>query len=202
MPRQAAPPGYTPGGRGGRPDPQSSWNGVAMGSRWEAPRIAYELAAEWAEKVEELTAGSGGARGQRLENVPLIGKAWHDLRALERHDVLAALGSQTRSAIWEMRNHNSYADSQPLIIDVGYYGVRICEQAKEALRALTAPGGTDPWELPQCTHCAAWVATALIDLEYNAILATGVTDPVAVLRMLVSTQEQPAQPEASDAPAN
>lgn len=171
-------------------------------SRWEAPRIAYELAVEWAEKVEELAADSGGVRGQRLENVPLIGKAWHDLRTLERHDVLAALGAQTRSAIWEMRKHNSYADSRPLIIDIRYYGLRMCEQAKETLRVLTAPGDDGPWKLPECTHCAAWVATALIDLEYNAILATGVDDPAAVLRMLVSTQEVPTQRGAGDDSGN
>jgi hypothetical protein len=167
-----------------------------MGSRWEAPRIAYELAVEWAEKVGELlAAGSGGARGQHLGDVPLIGKAWHDLRTVERHDVLAALAAQTRSAIWEMRKHNRYASGQPLVVDIRHYGAKVCEQARETLRALSAPDGSDPWALPQCDHCAAWIATALIDLEYNAILATGITDPVAVLRMLVSTQEVPAQRE-------
>lgn len=173
-----------------------------MGSRWEAPRIAYELAVEWAEKVEELTVGSGGAYGQTLRDMPPIGKAWGDLRTVERHDVLAALGAQARSAIWEMRKHNKYGDAQPLIVDIRYYGTRICEQAKETLRALSDPRGTEPWKLPECAHCADLVATALIDLEVNAIIATGVTDPVAVLRMLVSTQEVPAQREAGDDASN
>lgn len=206
--RQAAPPGYPAGPAGAGPaDRQSSRNGSTNGdqleeagavSRWEAPRIAYELAVEWAEKVEELAAGSGGVRGQRLRDVPLIGKAWQDLRTLERHDVLAALAAQTRSAIWEMRKHNRYADGQPLIVDIRYYGLKICEQAKETLRALTDPGGSDPWALPECAHCAGWVATALVDLEYNAILATGVDDPLAVLRMLVNTQEVPVQRKGDD----
>lgn len=201
MPWQAAAPGIGPG-RGGRPNRQSSWNGVAMGSRWEAPRIAYELAVEWAERVEELTVGSGGAFGQNLTEMPLIGKAWGDLRTIERHDVMDALAAQMRSAMWEMRKHNGYGDDRPVIIDIRYYGTRICEQAKETLRALSDPAGAEQWTLPQCAHCADLVATALLDLEVNAIIATGVTDPVPVLRMLVSTQEVPAQREAGDDAGN
>lgn len=167
-------------------------------SRWEAPRIAYEIAVEWAERVQELAVGSGGVRGQLIP-VPMVGKAWHDLRTVERHDVLAALGAQARSAIWELRKHNGFADDEPLVIDMGFYSAKLCEQARETMRALTNPGGSDPWQLPQCSHCADWVATALIDIQIKTILATGIADPVAVLRMLLDSSTQvPAQRGADD----
>jgi hypothetical protein len=145
-------------------------------SRWDAPRIAYELAAEWAQKNREL--------GSQTEMAPL-GKAWRDLRTLEQHDVLAALGAQARSALWEARRHNGLLDDEPVILDVRYYTARMCEQANEALRALSDPAGREPWAMPGCAHCAALLATALIDLQVNGILATGITDPAAVLRRLL-----------------
>jgi hypothetical protein len=154
-------------------------------SRWDAPRIAYELAAEWAEKNRELAAGRGGADGRPFTEVAGLGKAWRDLRTLEQYDVLAALGSQARSAVWEARRQRGMAEDAPVIIDIGYYTAKLCEQASDALRALNDPGGREPWAMPGCAHCAALLATALIDLQVNAILATGITDPAAVLRRLL-----------------
>ena len=74
----------------------------------------------------------------------------------------------------------------------------MCEEAKETLRALTHPGGAEPWKMPECSHCATLVATALIDLEVGAIRATGVGDPVFVLRMLRDGLELPGQREPGD----
>ena len=170
-----------------------------MSRHWEAPRIAYELAVDWAEKVQELTAGSGGAPGQPLPaEAPPIGKAWHDLRTLEQHDVLAALGAQARSAIWEIRKYHKLDDGDGIMMDVAYYTARTCEQARETLRALSDPAGSAPWKLPECSHCGALVATALISMQVAAIYAVGI-DPVWVLRRLMGGIELPAprEPEAA-----
>jgi hypothetical protein len=165
---------------------------------WGAPRIAYELAADWAERVDGLAVGDGGAHGQFFmrSDVPLIGKEWSDLRTVERHDVLAALAAQARSAVWELRKNYGTTDDSPVIINVGYYTDRICERAKATLRALMDPTATAPWTMPECTHCTDLLATAMIDIQVRAIGATGVTDPVSVLRMLLDHLELPSQREA------
>jgi hypothetical protein len=163
---------------------------------WEAPRIAYELVIEWAQKIEELTVGSGGTYGQiPADRMPTIGKTWHDLRLIEQHDVLAALGAQARSAMWELRKQRQ---GQPLVITDAMYSPRLCERAAEALAILGSPESNAPWALPACTHCAALVATALIDLQVVAIRATGIADPVYVLQMLLKGTELPAQREPGD----
>ena len=165
-----------------------------MSRHWGAPRTAYELAAEWAERVNELTVGDGGAHGQffLMRDVPLIGKAWGDLRTVERHDVLAALAAQARSAVWELRKNYAESEDSPVIINVGYYTDRICERSRETLRALMDPAGAAPWAMPECSHCTDLLATAMIDIQVRAIGATGVTDPVGVLRMLLDHLEVPS----------
>jgi hypothetical protein len=164
-------------------------------SRWDAPRIAYELAAEWAEEIAGLAAGRGGADGQFYEgDVPPVGKAWRELRTLEQYDVLAALGAQARSALWETRRQHGLTEDEPIMIDSRYYTAKLCEQAREALRALNDPAGREPWTMPGCAHCAAWLATALIDIQVNAIRATGITDPAAVLRRLLGREESGGAP--------
>ncbi len=159
-----------------------------MSRHWEAPRIAYELAAERAEQLAELemAGGSGGSPGQPPGEAPRIGKAWDDLRTLERHDVLVALGAQARSAVYEARKFHQMSDGEPLVIEVSYYTRRMCEEAREALRALNDPSGPGPWKLPECSHCAGLVASALADVQVAGIRASGVDDPAYVLRALAA----------------
>jgi hypothetical protein len=162
--------------------------------------MAYELAAEWAEQYGEAAARAGGARGPFLGQLPEIGKGWDDLRTLERHDVLQALGSQARSAVFEFRRAHAVDRGEAVIIKVDEYTMRMCEQAREALAALTDPSGTKPWTTPRCDHCAGLLATALILVQVTVIEASGIGDPATVLRMLAAgSMTLPAQREASDA---
>jgi hypothetical protein len=170
-----------------------------MSRHWDAPRTAYELAADWTERLRDLTVCRRDAHGQvYLDEMPLVGKTWTDLRTLEQHDVLAALGAQARSALFEFRKNRQLADDQTIFLDLRYYSSKMCEQARDTLRALTDPGGTSPWKLPECTHCAALAATALIDVQVRAIQATGVADPGTVLRMLLGDLEIPIQRKDHD----
>ncbi len=170
-----------------------------MSRHWDAPRTAYQLAVEWTERLKDLAAGRGDAHGQVLAGEPpLVGKTWYDLRILEQHDVLTALGAQTRSALFELRKRRQISDDEPILIDARWYTTRMCERARETFRALNDPGGTSPWTMPECTHCAALLATALIDIQVHAIEGVGIAEPAAVLRMLVDGLEVPAQRKDHD----
>jgi len=66
------------------------------GDRWEAPRLAYELAAAFAGEA----AGGGGCGG--LSFPEPAGKQWADLGDAGRREVLVALGAQARVAVAEL----------------------------------------------------------------------------------------------------
>lgn len=173
-----------------------------MSGHWEAPRIAYELAAKWTEgAAEQLSMDSGGAHAHLLtclSGAPGLAKDWYDLSLAERRDVLNALGTQARSAVWEVRRHHGLTDDDPIMINMSYYTLKMCESAREDLVALTDPSASKPWKLPECSHCAALVAEALISIEVSSIMMTGVPDPAAVLWSLAG-RLQPAVQGAGDA---
>lgn len=137
-------------------------DGGRQGRRWEAPRTAYRLAAEFAGEL----AGRGGA-GQ----LPAIGKAWHDLTTLEQHDVMAALAAQARAAIWQVTRQGT-----PLIVDLPVIdGWRdLCQTARAAVTDMVR---AEPaaWQLPQCGHCAAICAHILCAVQCGAFGAMGFT---------------------------
>jgi hypothetical protein len=64
--------------------------------RWQAPRIAYELAAAY---VEEPVARGGGGGPSFPEPAR---KRWADLGPQDRRDVTVALAAQARLAIGEL----------------------------------------------------------------------------------------------------
>lgn len=66
------------------------------GDRWEAPRLAYELAAAYAGE----SAGGGGCGGPSFPQE--AAKQWGELGPPERRDVIFALVAQARSAIREL----------------------------------------------------------------------------------------------------
>lgn len=169
-----------------------------MNGHWEAPRIAYELAAEWAERARERAVRSGDAHGH-VRTTTGMGKAWEDLRPVERHDVLAVLATQARSAMWEVRKHFNVTEGKSIIINDALYTPRICEQAAQALAAAVSPEGSE-WKMPECSHCASLVAEALINMQVVAIGLTGIADPAVVIRMMADGMRLPGQREASDAP--
>lgn len=163
----------------------TGWGDVG---HWEAPRVAYELAADWA---EELAARRGGAGGQHLCDPPPLGKAWIDLRLAERRDVLTAMGAQTRAAIvalGEQAAQQTGVRNMRFEVDLTYFGQRMCEQAVAALDA--AATSDRMWEMPECAHCADLMALGLVALHHQAIETTGVGSPAVVLRRMADVAGQ------------
>lgn len=150
-----------------------------MSRHWEAPRTAYELAADWAERA---AAGSGSARGQFVPP-PGMGKLWLDMRAAERRDVIDALAMQARSAVYEYTKRAGFHPDEPLAVHDAGFSPRMCEQAVDALRELASPSGGE-WNMPECQHCASLLAEALINIEVTAFLEIGIADPQVMLRMM------------------
>lgn len=172
-----------------------------MTRRWEAPRLAYELAAEWAAAYAEAPVIVPAPRDGEHDNgrhvaggnisvrdLPPAGKQWHDLSPAEQREVTGALASHARSAMHELARHEKLQPGEAFVIKLDCYHVRMCERAGELMLALIAPAPPqEEWELPDCPHCAELLAVALINVEVMAISAAGVADPSAVLRRLAAT---------------
>ena len=167
------------------------------GPRWEAPRTAYELAADWAVEADAQRGGPGVLLFPS-EQIPAIGKHWHALGFVEQGDVLAALAAQVRSALWDLRRFYGMDDDDPVAMDLRYYTSRVCEQARAVLGALLEPGRPGPWRMPDCHHCAELVAVTLIDTEVNAMIGAGIADPAAALRILAIGPQVPTPRETHD----
>jgi len=131
---------------------------------WQAPRLACELAAEWAD--------AAACREPDAE-LPRISKTWHDLTLPEQHDVLQALSGQARAARHLARQRHRAVDVPWLLGKLREPD--LCIQARAALAALLAAEPGRPWQLPQCRHCAAITAAALCGVQYFAYLALGFT---------------------------
>lgn len=163
-----------------------------MSKNWEAPRIAYELAAEWAQQAQALAAQHGDPRGQDLPcELPALSKIWDDLRLVQRHDVIEALSAQARGTMWELHEQMTakFGSAVQLELDdVGDYFGRICERAGAALANLTRPEYC-AWAMPECTHCQAVIAECLIQLQVSAIAMIG-AEPAAVLRSIAEGLQQ------------
>lgn len=154
-----------------------------MDTHWRAPQLAYELAAEWA---REMTACRGGGCGHRTP-ADYLGKLWSDLPPGGQRDVLAALSAQARGALWDLCTREGLDDADPPIgVDLTMYGFWMCERARATLQILVNPNAGDEWEMPQCPHCAALTAAALIDVHVKAAMESGIADPAAMLSSLAA----------------
>jgi len=170
-----------------------------MDRHWQAPQVAYELAAERAEELRDTAAQQGGGpRGRVPDGAEQIGKALQDMFPGERRDVLEALAAQMRGSLWELRGRLDTAPGDPLDIhvDLTRYADRLCERARGALDVLGSPQG-GPWDMPECSHCQAVTAAALIDLQCSAIARLG-AEPAEVLRHLAEQVRAPRQREAAN----
>ena len=123
----------------------TSWGAGAgrRGDRWEAPRLAYELAAAY---VGE-TAGGGGCGG--LSFPEPAAKRWDDLGDADRREVLEALAAQARVAVRELERIRPGGDP-----------------ARDLRLALQL---ADACTHRACTACAV----ALIRVEITAWLSAG-----------------------------
>jgi len=72
-------------------------NWGADAGRWEAPRVAYQLAAAYAEGE---AAGGGGCGGLPFPEAGL--KIWGDMNGAERRQVCEALRAQARAALHDL----------------------------------------------------------------------------------------------------
>lgn len=134
-----------------------------MVSLWQAPRIAYELEASWAR-----TAGHRGP-GDPLPPVP---KPFPDLRPVDQHDVLEALSGHARVAAGFLAAQPGGGEvNVDAVIDAAG-GADLCQQSRLALWTLLAAVPA-PWQLPQCGHCTAIIATVLIAASHATYLAAG-----------------------------
>jgi hypothetical protein len=127
------------------------------GSRWEAPRLAYELTAACAE-----AAASGGGGGLP----PGAARAWGALTAGEQHDTADALRSQARAALYLLQSQvpglAGDLGGRPSCLEA------VCAHSRQDAEALTCLVPGVPWTLPPCPGCAAACAAALCEIQYRA----------------------------------
>jgi hypothetical protein len=115
-------------------------------TRWEAPRIGYLLTSALA--------------GQRYDEASAT---WRELDEAAQRDVIIALAAQARLAVREA--------GMPLQIDFTGLANTSCAEARPAAQA--AYEGTGPWQPPQCPHCRELVASALAEIQLQAVVASG-----------------------------
>src|ERR1700733_3509883 len=114
--------------------------------RREAPRLGYLLTSAMA--------------GRRYDEASAI---WRQLDESAQCDVITALASQARLAVQEA--------GIPLQIDFTGLADTSCIEARTAAQA--AYEGTEPWQPPQCPHCRELVASALAEIQLQAVVASG-----------------------------
>lgn len=156
---------------------------------WQAPRIAYELAAEWARD-----AGRRGA-GDPPREVP---KMWHDLRPATRADVLIALSGQARAGrvLLAPRGLLPRLDMTALLESAGAAG--LCLEAWQALLTWLADEPVQP-AAPACGHCAAVTAAALLAVAYRCYELAGFTAEVIAAHCAAAAGAEPPALRIRDA---
>ena len=117
-----------------------------MTTRWAAPRIGYLL-----------TAAMAGRRYDEASGL------WRELDDSTQSDVINALGAQARLAVAEA--------GVPLQIDFTGLADSRCPEALTAARSSYE--GSGPWQPPQCPHCRELVASALAEIQLQAVVAAG-----------------------------
>lgn len=150
---------------------------------WQAPKLAYELAAEWARGV---AACRGGGCGHTPDD--FLGKQWGDLTSAGKRDVLDALAAQARGALWDLGERGGgIADLEAMTQFLEQNGAGLCTQSIRNLTVLLHPFDSgDPWEVPACPHCAALTAALLIGIHVGAVRISGIADPAALLGCLAA----------------
>ncbi len=117
-----------------------------MTARWAALRIGYLL-----------TAALAGHRDSEACGM------WRALDEAAQSDGITALGVKARVAVAGAR--------VPLQIDFTSLADSRCTEALAA--AQTAYEGAGPWEPPRCPHCRELVASALAEIQLQAMVASG-----------------------------
>lgn len=135
----------------------TGWGAQYEPRRWEAPRLAYLITADYATSV------------QCGETLPPVGKRWDDVSATEQRDVLIALACQMRVAR-KLAEHENPAAAAVVALSIADRPG--CPQARAALAELARdePG---PWALPRCQGCRAYMASALCMLQYSYYAVLG-----------------------------
>lgn len=162
---------------------------------WDAPRLAYAIAAAWCREVDALCRGDGG---HLPAEPPPLGKLWADLDQDGQRDVITALGAQVRAAVYELADKHAaeHVDGRvevhALHVDgAGWFLERMCQHARGAFAALVDPVSAAPadWTMPECSHCASMLALVLINLHAGILTGSGVADPPLLLEMLAEAAE-------------
>jgi hypothetical protein len=117
-----------------------------MTAWWVAPRVGYLL-----------TAAMAGRRFSEASGM------WLELDERTQFDVIIALGAQARAAVAEA--------GVPLQIDFTSLAGSRCPETLAA--AQTAYEGAGSWEPPPCPHCRELVASALAEIQLQAMAASG-----------------------------
>src|SRR5579863_923717 len=117
-----------------------------MTARWTAPRIGYLL-----------TAAMAGRRYSEASGM------WRELDEPAQSDVITALGVQARFAVAKA--------GVPLQIDFTSLADSRCTETLAA--AQTAYEDAGPWKPPRCPHCRELVASALAEIQLQAMVAAG-----------------------------
>ncbi len=88
---------------------------------------------------------------------------WRELDEPTQSDVITALSAQARVAVAEA--------GVPLQID--FTGLADSRCPETLVAAQSAYEGAGPWEPPQCPHCRELVASALAEIQLQAVVASG-----------------------------
>lgn len=160
----------------GRPPPGA---GAAVNAPLDAPRAGYLLTAAMADNTEQAGAIVPGDD---------MSTKWGGYDESAQHDILAALGEQTRAALTMLH------DKLGVEIEMDWHSTAqvVCSEALATARELVKPEpGT--WTLPECPHCREVIVKAMCSLQIQAYFRLGFTPA----KIAVMCRQSAGEPQAS-----
>ena len=157
----------------GRPPPGT---GTAVNTPLDAPRAAYLLTAAMADNTQQAGAIVPGDD---------MSTEWGGYDESAQHDILDALGEQTRVALKMLH------DKLGVEIEMDWDSTArvVCSEALAAARELVKPE-PGAWALPECAHCREVIAKAMCSLQIQAYFRLGFP-PAKIAAMCRQSADEP-----------
>jgi hypothetical protein len=154
--------------------------GAAVNAPVDAPRVAYLLTAAMADNTEQVGAIVPGDD---------MSTEWGGYDESAQHDILAALGEQTREALKMLH------DKLGVEIEMDWHSTAqvVCSEALATARELVRPE-PEAWTLPECAHCRDVIVKAMCSLQIQAYFRLGFTPAKIATMCRQSTDEPQASP--------
>jgi hypothetical protein len=153
-----------------------------VNTQFDAPRVAYLLTAAMADNTQQAGAIVPGDD---------MSTEWGGYDESGQHDILAALGDQTRVALKMLH------DKLGVEIEMDWHSTAqvVCSEALATARELVRPE-PGAWTLPECAHCREVIVKAMCSLQIQAYFRLGFTpEKIAVL-----CRQSADEPQASPHP--